>query len=135
MYKARHKAVTHLCSLFPPQNVFHVAGQSHGPPTPPTTPKTELQAGKADSKREGRSLGEGGKPHIDFGNVDIGEISHEVMSNMETFDVNEFDQYLPPNGHASHPGHVGGYAAAAAAGYESCSTVALSCTREQCKEN
>ncbi|KAM6144805.1 LOW QUALITY PROTEIN: transcription factor SOX-10 [Phoenicopterus ruber ruber] len=95
----------------------HSSGQSHGPPTPPTTPKTELQAGKADSKREGRSLGEGGKPHIDFGNVDIGEISHEVMSNMETFDVNEFDQYLPPNGHAGHPGHVGGYAAAAAAGY------------------
>ncbi|XP_053799571.1 transcription factor SOX-10 isoform X1 [Vidua chalybeata] len=95
----------------------HSSGQSHGPPTPPTTPKTEMQAGKADSKREGRSLGEGGKPHIDFGNVDIGEISHEVMSNMETFDVNEFDQYLPPNGHAGHPGHVGGYAAAAAAGY------------------
>ncbi|EMP27032.1 Transcription factor SOX-10 [Chelonia mydas] len=84
----------------------HSSGQSHGPPTPPTTPKTELQAGKADSKREGRSLGEGGKPHIDFGNVDIGEISHEVMSNMETFDVNEFDQYLPPNGHAGHPGHI-----------------------------
>lgn len=40
-----------------------------------------------------------GKPHIDFGNVDIGEISHEVMANMEPFDVNEFDQYLPPNGH------------------------------------
>lgn len=115
--KRRHKAITHFFSLFPLQNVFYIAGQSHGPPTPPTTPKTELQAGKADSKREGRSLGEGGKPHIDFGNVDIGEISHEVMSNMETFDVNEFDQYLPPNGHAGHPGHVGGYAAAAAAGY------------------
>uniref|UniRef100_A0A6I8N737 Transcription factor SOX-10 n=1 Tax=Ornithorhynchus anatinus TaxID=9258 RepID=A0A6I8N737_ORNAN len=93
-------------------NPEHPSGQSHGPPTPPTTPKTELQSGKAESKRDGRSLGEGGKPHIDFGNVDIGEISHEVMSNMETFDVNEFDQYLPPNGHAGHPGHVGGYAAA-----------------------
>lgn len=54
-------------------------------------------------------MGEGGKPHIDFGNVDIGEISHEVMSNMETFDVAELDQYLPPNG---HPGHVGSYSAA-----------------------
>lgn len=31
--------------------------------------------------------------------MDIGEISHEVMSNIEPFDVNEFDQYLPPNGH------------------------------------
>ncbi|XP_052496143.1 transcription factor SOX-10 [Budorcas taxicolor] len=90
-------------------NPEHPSGQSHGPPTPPTTPKTELQSGKADPKRDGRSLGEGGKPHIDFGNVDIGEISHEVMSNMETFDVAELDQYLPPNG---HPGHVGGYSAA-----------------------
>lgn len=55
-----------------------------------------------------------GKPHIDFGNVDIGEMSHEVMVNMEPFDVNEFDQYLPPNG---HPGVVqtAGAAAAAAA--------------------
>ncbi|XP_012590517.1 PREDICTED: transcription factor SOX-10 [Condylura cristata] len=90
-------------------NPEHPSGQSHGPPTPPTTPKTELQPGKADPKRDGRPLGEGGKPHIDFGNVDIGEISHEVMSNMETFDVAELDQYLPPNG---HPGHVGGYSAA-----------------------
>ncbi|KAL0992969.1 hypothetical protein UPYG_G00101620 [Umbra pygmaea] len=103
----------------------HAAGQSHSPPTPPTTPKTELQAGKlGDGKREeggtggsrgGMGVGdEGGpgtgKPHIDFGNVDIGEISHEVMANMEPFDVNEFDQYLPPNG---HPG-VGQSAGAAA---------------------
>lgn len=88
-------------------NPEHPSGQSHGPPTPPTTPKTELQPGR-DAKRDGRSLGEGGKPHIDFGNVDIGEISHEVMSNMETFDVAELDQYLPPNG---HPGHVGSYSA------------------------
>uniref|UniRef100_G3W2Q6 Transcription factor SOX-10 n=1 Tax=Sarcophilus harrisii TaxID=9305 RepID=G3W2Q6_SARHA len=93
-------------------NPEHSSGQSHGPPTPPTTPKTELQSSKAESKRDGRSLGESGKPHIDFGTMDIGEISHEVMSNMETFDVAEFDQYLPPNGHAGHPGHVGGYAAA-----------------------
>ncbi|XP_055008722.1 uncharacterized protein LOC110162437 [Boleophthalmus pectinirostris] len=84
-----------------------LAGQSHSPPTPPTTPKTELQPGK-DSKREGAGIcrgsmategGPGGKPHIDFGNVDIGEMSHEVIANMEPFDVNEFDQYLPPNGH------------------------------------
>ncbi|XP_061566961.1 transcription factor SOX-10 isoform X3 [Cololabis saira] len=93
----------------------HLEGQSHSPPTPPTTPKTEPQSGKTgDGKRDGpgnggsRSTmgGEGGsgapgsgKPHIDFGNVDIGEMSHEVMANMEPFDVNEFDQYLPPNGH------------------------------------
>lgn len=90
-------------------------GQSHSPPTPPTTPKTDLQSGKAgEGKRDGAgnegsrvtvgtdgsSVAPGsGKPHIDFGNVDIGEMSHEVMANMEPFDVNEFDQYLPPNGH------------------------------------
>lgn len=104
-------------------------GQS--PPTPPTTPKTELHAGKtSEGKRESGStsgshggLGAGaegpmgapgsGKPHIDFGNVDIGEMSHEVMANMEPFDVNEFDQYLPPNG---HPG-VGGPAGPGASSY------------------
>ncbi|XP_062244870.1 transcription factor Sox-10-like [Platichthys flesus] len=100
----------------------HPAG--HSPPTPPTTPKTELQSGKlSDAKRDGAAGAAGGsggsrgalgvgaegasggpsssgaKPHIDFGTMDIGEISHEVMSNIEPFDVNEFDQYLPPNGH------------------------------------
>ncbi|XP_043924483.1 transcription factor SOX-10 isoform X2 [Protopterus annectens] len=85
-------------------------GQGHGPPTPPTTPKIELQSGKSELKRESRSLADGGKPHLDFGTMDIGEISHEVMSNMETFDVNEFDQYLPPNGHATHPGQATAYA-------------------------
>ncbi|KAM7386429.1 hypothetical protein PAMA_009175 [Pampus argenteus] len=101
------------------------AGQSHSPPTPPTTPKTEPQSGKAgDGKREGASRGtmgaEGssgapgsGKPHIDFGNVDIGEMSHEVMANMEPFDVNEFDQYLPPNGHPGVGQSVGAGVAAA----------------------
>ena len=68
----------------------------------------------------------GGKPHIDFGAMDIGEISHEVMSNIEPFDVNEFDQYLPPNGHpgvgqgAAAPGSSAtsyAYALAAASGH------------------
>ncbi|XP_072320041.1 transcription factor Sox-10-like [Eucyclogobius newberryi] len=97
----------------------HSAGQGHSPPTPPTTPKTELSGKLSDSKREGGAGASGGtrgalgvgaeggsgstssgaKPHIDFGTMDIGEISHEVMSNIEPFDVNEFDQYLPPNGH------------------------------------
>ncbi|KAG5853942.1 hypothetical protein ANANG_G00032180 [Anguilla anguilla] len=104
----------------------HSEGQSHSPPTPPTTPKTELHSGKSgEGKREGGGgggpgraglRGEGasgsgaGKPHIDFGNMDIGEISHEVIANMEPFDVNEFDQYLPPNG---HPGMGQGGAGAA----------------------
>ncbi|NXS69853.1 SOX9 factor, partial [Pandion haliaetus] len=81
------------------------AGQSQGPPTPPTTPKTDAQPGKQDLKREGRPLQEGGRqpPHIDFRDVDIGELSSDVISNIETFDVNEFDQYLPPNGHPGVP--------------------------------
>ncbi|XP_060721200.1 transcription factor SOX-10 [Tachysurus vachellii] len=99
----------------------HPAGSSHSPPTPPTTPKTELQGGKSgEGKREGGARGMGvgadgssasssssssSKPHLDFVNVDIGEISHDVMANMEPFDVNEFDQYLPPNGH--HPSGSG----------------------------
>lgn len=74
---------------------FLSLGQSQGPPTPPTTPKTDLPSSKADLKREGRPLQEG----IDFGAVDIGELSSDVISNMEPFDVNEFDQYLPPHGH------------------------------------
>ncbi|XP_035303890.1 transcription factor SOX-9 isoform X3 [Cricetulus griseus] len=80
------------------------SGQSQGPPTPPTTPKTDVQAGKVDLKREGRPLAEGGRqPPIDFRDVDIGELSSDVISNIETFDVTEFDQYLPPNGHPGVP--------------------------------
>ncbi|XP_043941083.1 transcription factor SOX-9 [Protopterus annectens] len=76
------------------------SGQSQGPPTPPTTPKNDVQNGKPDLKREGRPIQEGGRqPHIDFRDVDIGELSSDVISTIETFDVNEFDQYLPPNGH------------------------------------
>ncbi|NXG29217.1 SOX9A factor, partial [Dromaius novaehollandiae] len=69
------------------------SGQSQGPPTPPTTPKTDAPPGKQDLKREGRPLPEGGRqpPHIDFRDVDIGELSSDVISNIETFDVNEFD--------------------------------------------
>ncbi|NWI01306.1 SOX9B factor, partial [Tichodroma muraria] len=97
------------------------SGQSQGPPTPPTTPKTDPQPGKQDLKREGRALGEGGRqpPHIDFRDVDIGELSSDVISNIETFDVNEFDQYLPPNGHPGQPGQVtytGSYGISGAAG-------------------
>nr|XP_057905126.1 transcription factor SOX-10 isoform X4 [Doryrhamphus excisus] len=102
----------------------HSEGQSHSPPTPPTTPKTEPQPGKAaDGKREafgngvisrgpvGAEGSSGGKPHIDFGNVDIGEMSSDVMATMEPFDVNEFDQYLPPNGHPG-VGQIAGSGAA-----------------------
>ncbi|XP_070707284.1 transcription factor Sox-9-A-like [Pempheris klunzingeri] len=83
---------------------------SQGPPTPPTTPKTDVSSGKMDLKREGglRSLPDGpsGRQlNIDFRDVDIGELSSDVISHIETFDVNEFDQYLPPNG---HPGSANG---------------------------
>ncbi|NWX98724.1 SOX9 factor, partial [Nothoprocta ornata] len=90
------------------------SGQSQGPPTPPTTPKTDPQAGKQDLKREGRALPEGARqpPHIDFRDVDIGELSSDVISNIETFDVNEFDQYLPLNGHPGVPAEHGGAAGA-----------------------
>ncbi|CAB1460640.1 unnamed protein product [Pleuronectes platessa] len=84
---------------------------SQGPPTPPTTPKTDVSSGKMDLKREGgiRSLpeGPGGRQlNIDFRDVDIGELSSDVISHIETFDVNEFDQYLPPNGHPGLPGNA-----------------------------
>ncbi|XP_067100365.1 transcription factor SOX-9a [Osmerus mordax] len=91
---------------------------SQGPPTPPTTPKTDIQTGKLDLKREGRPLPDstGRQLNIDFRDVDIGELSSDVISHIETFDVNEFDQYLPPNG---HPGglvsYTGGYGLGGAA--------------------
>ncbi|XP_075890818.1 transcription factor Sox-9-B-like isoform X2 [Nelusetta ayraudi] len=92
---------------------------SQGPPTPPTTPKTDVSSVKVDLKREGglRALadGPGGRQlNIDFRDVDIGELSSDVISHIETFDVNEFDQYLPPNGHpgsanAAPVGYGGAY--------------------------
>ncbi|KAJ8366920.1 hypothetical protein AAFF_G00336740 [Aldrovandia affinis] len=84
------------------------AGQHHGPPTPPTTPKTDPHhGGKQDLKHTGRRLADSGRQNIDFSNVDISELSTDVISNMEAFDVHEFDQYLPLNGHhaASDHGH------------------------------
>lgn len=79
-------------------------GQPHGPPTPPTTPKTDLHhGGKQDSKHEGRRLLDSSRQNIDFSNVDISELSTDVISNIETFDVHEFDQYLPLTGHVSTP--------------------------------
>jgi len=82
-------------------NIIFFSGQPHGPPTPPTTPKTDLHHGvKQDLKLEVRRLVDSNRQNIDFSNVDISELSTDVISNMETFDVHEFDQYLPLNGHA-----------------------------------
>uniref|UniRef100_A0A3Q2C640 SRY-box transcription factor 9 n=1 Tax=Cyprinodon variegatus TaxID=28743 RepID=A0A3Q2C640_CYPVA len=92
---------------------------SQGPPTPPTTPKTDSSSGKIDLKREVglRALPDGtvGRQlNIDFHDVDITELSTDVISHIETFDVNEFDQYLPPNGHLGLAGttpisYIGSY--------------------------
>uniref|UniRef100_A0A672ZD91 SRY-box transcription factor 8a n=1 Tax=Sphaeramia orbicularis TaxID=375764 RepID=A0A672ZD91_9TELE len=47
------------------------------------------------------------RQNIDFSHVDISELSTDVISTMDGFDVHEFDQYLPPNashGHSSFSG-------------------------------
>ncbi|KAG8433303.1 hypothetical protein GDO86_017548 [Hymenochirus boettgeri] len=90
-------------------------GQNHGPPTPPTTPKTDLHhGGKQELKHEGRRMTmDNGRQNIDFSNVDINELSSEVINNIEAFDVHEFDQYLPLNGHAAIPAEHGQNTAAA----------------------
>ncbi|KAM9336253.1 transcription factor SOX-8a [Symphorus nematophorus] len=81
-------------------------GQSHGPPTPPTTPKTDLHMG---NKHEGHrpldsstgSVPPTSRQNIDFSNVDISELSTDVIGTIDGFDVHELDQYLPPNTHSS----------------------------------
>uniref|UniRef100_A0A8D0GK33 SRY-box transcription factor 8 n=1 Tax=Sphenodon punctatus TaxID=8508 RepID=A0A8D0GK33_SPHPU len=103
-----YKADAGLGSLGDSHHHGDHAGQTHGPPTPPTTPKTDLHhGGKQELKHEGRRLVESGRQNIDFSNVEISELSSEVISNMETFDVHEFDQYLPLNGHAAMPADHG----------------------------
>uniref|UniRef100_A0A8C0VMI9 SRY-box transcription factor 8 n=1 Tax=Cyanistes caeruleus TaxID=156563 RepID=A0A8C0VMI9_CYACU len=97
-----YKADTGLGGMADSHHHGDHTGQPHGPPTPPTTPKTDLHHGsKQELKHEGRRLVESGRQNIDFSNVDISELSSEVINNMETFDVHEFDQYLPLNGHAA----------------------------------
>ncbi|NP_001020636.2 transcription factor SOX-8b [Danio rerio] len=63
-----------------PDHITDHTGHTHGPPTPPTTPKTEHPQAP--------------KQNIDFSNVDISELSTDVIGNL-TFDLQEFDQYLP----------------------------------------
>ncbi|XP_064180428.1 transcription factor SOX-9a [Anguilla rostrata] len=118
IFKALQQADSPASSLGEVHSPEEHSGQSQGPPTPPTTPKTDTQQpGKVELKREGRPLQEAGgvagatgrQLNIDFRDVDIGELSSEVICHIETFDVNEFDQYLPPN---SHPGVSAGGAAA-----------------------
>lgn len=40
-----------------------------------------------------------GRQNIDFSNVDISDLSADVIGTFEGFDVHEFDQYLTPNSH------------------------------------
>uniref|UniRef100_A0A8C9S4U1 SRY-box transcription factor 9 n=1 Tax=Scleropages formosus TaxID=113540 RepID=A0A8C9S4U1_SCLFO len=103
IFKALQQADSPASSMGEVHSPGEHSGQSQGPPTPPTTPKTDVQAGKVDLKREGRPLQEsaGRQLNIDFRDVDIGELSSDVISHIETFDVAEFDQYLPPNGAAA----------------------------------
>ncbi|XP_066519247.1 transcription factor SOX-9a [Hoplias malabaricus] len=93
IFKALQQADSPASSMGDVHSPGEQGGQSQGPPTPPTTPKMDSQPSKVDTKREiGRQL------NIDFRDVDIGELSSDVISHMESFDVTEFDQYLPPNG-------------------------------------
>ncbi|XP_062303831.1 transcription factor Sox-9-A-like isoform X1 [Osmerus eperlanus] len=116
IFKALQQADSPASSMGEVHSPGEHSGQSQGPPTPPTTPKTDLPSGKADLKREGRPMqdGTGRQLNIDFRDVDIGELSSDVISNIEAFDVNEFDQYLPPHGHPGGPsgaqaGYTGSY--------------------------
>ncbi|XP_029363447.1 transcription factor Sox-9-like isoform X3 [Echeneis naucrates] len=106
IFKALQQADSPASSMGEVHSPGEHSGQSQGPPTPPTTPKTDLPSGKADLKREGRPMQEGTSRqlNIDFGAVDIGELSSDVISNMGSFDVDEFDQYLPPHSHAGVAG-------------------------------
>ncbi|XP_017213911.1 transcription factor SOX-8a isoform X1 [Danio rerio] len=71
--------------------------QPHGPPTPPTTPKS-------DQHQSMKRLSENARQNIDFSNVDISELSSDVIGSISQFDVREFDQYLPLNGHTESGG-------------------------------
>ncbi|XP_020791218.2 transcription factor Sox-9-A-like [Boleophthalmus pectinirostris] len=119
IFKALQQADSPASSMGDVHSPGEHSGQSQGPPTPPTTPKTDLPSNKADLKREGRPVQEGTSRqlNIDFGAVDIGELSSEVISNMGSFDVDEFDQYLPPHSHAgvAPAGYTGSYGMGSAA--------------------
>ncbi|XP_041942167.1 transcription factor Sox-9-A-like [Alosa sapidissima] len=77
------------------------SGQSQGPPTPPTTPKTDQPSSKGELKRESRPMNEPNVRQLNiFRDVDIGELSSDIIPNLD-FDVDEFNQYLPSH---SQPG-------------------------------
>uniref|UniRef100_A0A8C5N702 Transcription factor Sox-9-like n=1 Tax=Gouania willdenowi TaxID=441366 RepID=A0A8C5N702_GOUWI len=111
IFKALQQADSPASSMGEVHSPGEHSAHSQGPPTPPTTPKTDLPSSKADLKCETRIIPEGSsRPiNIDFGAVDIGELSTDVISNMGSFDVDEFDQYLPPHSHAAVSAAQAGY--------------------------
>lgn len=72
-------------------------GQLPGPPTPPSTPKTDLHVGPKDEVQ--RPADAASRQNIDFSHVDISDLSTDVIGTIDGFDVREFDQYLSPNNH------------------------------------
>uniref|UniRef100_H3BYM1 HMG box domain-containing protein n=1 Tax=Tetraodon nigroviridis TaxID=99883 RepID=H3BYM1_TETNG len=85
------------------------AGQSHGPPTPPSTPKNDAQMGpKGEGQRptDAGSVAPSSRQNIDFSNVDISDLSTDVIGTIDGFDVLEFDQgRLTTPGAAADSGH------------------------------
>lgn len=48
---------------------------------------------------DGGSIPPTSRQNIDFSNVDISDLSTDVIGTIDGFDVHEFDQYLTPNSH------------------------------------
>ncbi|KAB0401620.1 hypothetical protein E2I00_007278, partial [Balaenoptera physalus] len=108
--------------------------------------KTDAGLGDAHHHGDhtGRRLVDSGRQNIDFSNVDISELSSEVIGNMDTFDVHEFDQphikteQLSPGhyGDQSHgsPGHTdySSYSAQASVTTAASAAAASSFTSSQC---
>ncbi|XP_030629112.1 transcription factor SOX-8a [Chanos chanos] len=92
LYKTEHKGM----EMGHSHHQMEHGSQQHGPPTPPTTPKADPHQGsKVELKHESRRVLDSGRQNIDFSNVDISELSTDVISNIENFDVHELDQYFP----------------------------------------
>lgn len=82
--------------------LFWFLGLSHETPTPPSTPKTNAHMGpkrEVHQPMDAGSLLPSSRQNIDFSNVDISDLSSDVIGTMDGFDVHVFDQYLSPNNH------------------------------------
>uniref|UniRef100_T1IPB5 HMG box domain-containing protein n=1 Tax=Strigamia maritima TaxID=126957 RepID=T1IPB5_STRMM len=101
------------CYERPPSNAECTSGSSSAPPTPPTSPGEVEGKDRPDSEKRERPIAptsEHSAQPIDFSHVDVGQLTTEVMENI---DDNELDQYLPPGTTATHqhnaasPAHYG----------------------------